>query len=83
MIYELPGEGNPQFLPGDGSAPAPESEMRETNPIRRNELRQTNPISAAGKEEASAWPERSYGESYIRSASAKQSQLRRSLKSEV
>jgi len=38
-------------------------------------LRQTNPIPAGGKEEASAWRERGYGESYSLWASAKQSQF--------
>ncbi len=47
----------------------------QTNPIRRNELRQTNPISAAGKEEASALREMSYGELHTSQALAKQSQF--------
>jgi len=38
-------------------------------------LRQTNPISGSGKEEASAWQERSYGESNSLWVSAKQSQF--------
>jgi len=37
--------------------------------------RQTNPISVTVPEGAKALPERSYGESYLRSASEKQSQL--------
>ena len=56
--------GEQPYEAGDGLAPAPESEMCDIASMPRFgkqtqffdcELRQTNPISAAGKEEASAW----------------------------
>ncbi len=59
-----------------GSGQACRGAAVRTNPIRRNELRQTNPISAAGKEEASALRERTYGTLHNRRSVAKQSQFR-------
>jgi hypothetical protein len=55
----------------------------QTNPIGRSEPCETKPIFAPASRPAKVWWERTYGESHSLSASAKQSQCRRSLKLEV